>query len=441
MQIKWSNIPFSPARVPFFYGWVLLAAATIGIVASIPGQTMGVGIFTDYLMEELGLTRSQLSLAYALGTITSGFLLPRAGRAIDSLGIRIMGAGASVGLGLSLVMLANLTLLVSAIPLSDISSAMVAVFFCFLFLRFFGQGCLTMVSRVAVGKWFNHYRGRAVALMGVASAFSFNASPRFLNYLLETHGWEGASLVLAAIVGLGMTIIALTFYRNTPEESGLTMDGALAPKSDDENTGNLPRATRQFTRGEARRTLAFWAFTLAPAAQGLIMTAITFHMASLGEEAGLTREEAYAVFLPMAFFGVLSNIMGGWLSDRIQLKWILCFMMGMQMIGIVGLTGLDNPIGRAALIVGHGCSGGLFATMTTVPFPRFFGRVHLGAVSGMSLSVMVYASAIGPYLFSKGLDIFGSYQAVTLSCLVLPASIGVLGWFARNPQDLDLPAE
>lgn len=439
MRLKWSDIPFPPAKVPFFYGWVLLAAATVGIVASIPGQTMGVGIFTDYLMEALGLTRSQLSLAYALGTITSGFLLPWAGRAVDACGIRVTGASSAVGLSLSLVLLSQVAVLVAAMPLPKTTAAMIAVFCCFLALRFFGQGCLTMVSRVAIGKWFNHHRGRAVAIMGIFAAFSFNASPRFLNHLLNSRGWESAALALAAIVGIGMTAVALVFFRNTPEESGLVMDGIPEPVA--EEGARAPRATRQFTRHEARRTLAFWAYTLAPAAQGLIMTAITFHMASLGVEAGLTREEAYDVFLPMAFFSVASNIIGGWLSDRIELKWILGFMMVTQMIGIVGLAGLGTPVGRWALIVGCGCSGGLFATMTTVPFPRFFGRVHLGAISGLSLSIMVFGSAIGPYLFSKGLDIFGSYEAAILSCLVLPAAICVLGWIAPDPQSIEPATE
>jgi len=436
MQAKWSNIPFAPARLPFFYGWVLLAAATIGIVASIPGQTMGVGIFTEFLLETLGLSRSELSLAYALGTIASGMLLPRAGKAVDYFGVRPFGVFACVGLALSAVMLSQITAIAAAIPLGAHLAAQVAVFVCFLCLRFFGQGSLTMVSRVAIGKWFNRYRGRSVAIMGVFTAFSFNSSPLFLNHLLDTYGGPGAALVLAAIVGIGMTAIALIFFRDSPEECGLRMDGIPEPEFDSDSPAIPPRETRQFSLAEARKTLAFWAFTSGPATQGLIMTAITFHMASLGAEAGLTREEAYAVFIPMAFFSVASNVIGGWLADRIDLRWILGFMMLMQMVGIVGLTAMGTPIGWWALIVGHGCSGGLFATLTTVPLPRFFGRQHLGAISGLSLSVMVYASAAGPYLFSKGLDIFGSYRAVTLACLSLPASICVLGAIARDPQEV-----
>ncbi len=432
MPRNWSNIPFPPARFPFFYGWVLLAAATIGIVASIPGQTMGVGIFTDFLIDVLGLTRSQLSLAYALGTIVSGFMLPLAGTWLDRFGIRIAGSVAAVGLGLSLVLLARITQIIDALPIGPF----VAIFVCFLCLRFFGQGCITMTARVAVGKWFDKRRGRAVALMGIVTAFSFNASPNFLNYLVRTYEWHGAALILAALVGLGMTAITLLFYRDTPEACGLTMDGHIEVEEAPDEDAPTPVATRDFTRGEAARTLAFWAFSFGPAAQGLVMTAVTFHMAALGAEAGLTRKEAYALFIPMAFISVVTNTVGGWLSDRIALKWLLGFMMVMQAAGIVGLAYLDSAAGRTLFFIGHGASGGLFAVLTTVTFPKFFGRAHLGAISGINMTIMVFASALGPYLFSAGFDYFGSYRAVTLACLVMPVTITFLGWIARDPQKL-----
>ena len=42
-------MPVAPKNCPFFYGWVMVAMSTIGIIASIPGQTIGVSVFTDSL--------------------------------------------------------------------------------------------------------------------------------------------------------------------------------------------------------------------------------------------------------------------------------------------------------------------------------------------------------------------------------------------------------
>ena len=71
-----SNRPFPPAAFPFYYGWVILIVSTIGLVASAPGQTLGVSVFTESLLDVTGLSRVQLSNAYLMGTLGSGLLLP-----------------------------------------------------------------------------------------------------------------------------------------------------------------------------------------------------------------------------------------------------------------------------------------------------------------------------------------------------------------------------
>jgi hypothetical protein len=52
------------ARVPFFYGWVILV-----LMAMTPGQTFGFSTFNPYLLRVFGLSQSELSGAYILGTL------------------------------------------------------------------------------------------------------------------------------------------------------------------------------------------------------------------------------------------------------------------------------------------------------------------------------------------------------------------------------------
>ncbi|MFO8000995.1 MAG: MFS transporter, partial [Marinilabilia sp.] len=53
-----------PSKWPFFYGYTIAVVGTIGIWASVPGQTIGVSAFTDPVKDALGLTRDQFSAAY-----------------------------------------------------------------------------------------------------------------------------------------------------------------------------------------------------------------------------------------------------------------------------------------------------------------------------------------------------------------------------------------
>ena len=68
------NFPFAPSRSPFFYGWLIVIFTTLGTLASLPGQTMGIGVFTDYLISNTNLSRMQISISYMIGTILSSLL-------------------------------------------------------------------------------------------------------------------------------------------------------------------------------------------------------------------------------------------------------------------------------------------------------------------------------------------------------------------------------
>ena len=74
-----ANFPFAPDRFPIFYGWAILVASVLGVLTSIPGQTIGVSVFTDHLIAATGLSRLELANAYLVGTLTSGCLLPFGG--------------------------------------------------------------------------------------------------------------------------------------------------------------------------------------------------------------------------------------------------------------------------------------------------------------------------------------------------------------------------
>ncbi len=54
---------------------------------------------------------------------------------------------------------------------------------------------------------------------------------------------------------------------------------------------------------------------------------------------------------------------------------------------------------------------------SNLTFIRNFGPLHLGEITGLCTAILVFASAIGPALFSLGLDYFGSYAAALWVCI------------------------
>ncbi len=435
----WSvDFPVSPRRWPIFYGWVVVGVATVGIVFSIPGQTMGFSVFTDILIEKLGLSRVQLSTAYCVGTVLSGITLPAFGRFFDRFGARKMIVFSALATGLILFYLSVIHHLAAWLgprlafaPRAVIAFALITLGF--YLIRASAQGVLTMTCRNAIGKWFDYHRGTALAVSGAVTAFAFSFAPKGLHLLIGRFEWWGAWLVLGvASIGF-LAILGWVFFRDNPEECGLVMDGPT--------TGTVRRqahadsiAHRDYERREALRTLAFWTFNLSFAFFAMFSTAFTFHILSLGEEFGRPREAIIDYFIPMAVLSVVTNLFCGWISSRTRLKYPLMLMNLAALAGVVGTMTLDTAPGLWAYIVGNGICGGCFAALSGIVWPRFFGRRRLGAIAGMGMSSMVIASGLGPLGFSLSLSWTGSYLPVLWICAAMPALLLVTSAWADNPQ-------
>ena len=430
-----TNFPFVPSRFPIFYGWVIVVFTTLGMMSSIPGQTMGVGVYTDFLIQSSHLTRMQISMAYMTGTILSSLLLPLAGRYYDLLGARIMIVFSGIGLGFSLLLFSEastlIQLLQSIFPdLSSLSSELFVMTVIFLLLRQFGQGIMAMVSRNTLAKWFERRRGLVSGISGIFVSFSFSGAPLFMNIIIENYNYSGSMVLMALIFGFGMAFIGWLFFRDNPEDCGLLMDGKKISPMTKSNEPAEPEVTLK----EALRTYNFWIFCLGLCSAAVIVTGFTFHVSSIGALAGLTRIEAYDLFLPMSLISVISHFLAGWASDRMPLKYLLMVLLVGLAVGCFGILNLESFWYRLMLIVGFGVQAGVWGCLTVVAWPRFYGRKHLGAISGAFMGAQVFASAIGPVVFGMSESLNGDYSSaawisVALNLLLLLGATRAVSYY------------
>lgn len=107
----------------------------------------------------------------------------------------------------------------------------------------------------------------------------------------------------------------------------------------------------------------------------------------------------------------------------------MIMMLASFIVGALGLINLHTEAGYWLLIAGFGVGSGIWSITSNLAFIRNFGPLHLGEITGLCSAIMVFSSAIGPALFSLGLDIFGTYAAAqwlciaALSCLLVAAVI------------------
>ncbi|MEO1070198.1 MAG: MFS transporter, partial [Cyanobacteria bacterium J06638_6] len=131
---------------------------------------------------------------------------------------------------------------------------------------------------------------------------------------------------------------------------------------------------------------------------------------------------------------MVTGYLVGMVSDRTQLRQLFIAMMVFESVGIVGMAHLDNGWLRLLTVGGLGISGGCFGTLSTVTMPRFFGRLHLGAIAGVQMMTLVIASAIGPSLLATFNALFGSYRLGLYVCAAIPLGVIFLLVPAENPQ-------
>ncbi len=420
-----------------YYGYIVLAVGTIGVIMSIPGQTMGVSVYTEPLINALSLTRPQLSFAYLLGTITSSFLLPYAGRILDRLGPRFMAVLATTSLGLALSYIAFTPTLSSffteltGLPKHILS--FIIIFFGFLGVRHFGQGQLTMCSRTMMGQWFERKRGTMLGISGLFVAFGFGLAPLALTQLIQATGWQN-SLFILALSCLVVGVIAYIFFRKSPESCGLKIDGGLLDTLDEESEDQVQLNPHDFTADEAKKTFTFWVYNFAMVAQATFVTAITFHMSFIAKLNHMTSEKAYSIFLYIAIISTVADLIGGYLSDRISLKYLLATMQLGLCLALFGITHYEQDWGMALTALGFGISGGLFAQLSGSAWPKLFGRTHLGSISGISMAWIVLGSSLGPYMLSLGGETVEGVNSVILLFILFPLAVACASFFANHPK-------
>lgn len=431
LDARW---PFDVRRSPFFYGWTIWLLSTVGFLMSVPGQTMGMAVFTDPLIDALGLSRTQLSTAYFFGTVASAFFLTRGGRWFDHFGARAVIVGSSLALGAAVFFISLID--VVAAPLAEVSGLAIGWFsFPLIMLgyfgvRFTGQGILTSASRNVLLLWFERRRGMVSGLRGIFVSLGFSLAPLLLAFMIDGFGWRGALWVLAGVVGVGFAAVALLLVRDTPESCGLLPDGRVQGDGSTEP----PPAVVDRTLHQATADPVFWIYALALSIHALFITAVTFHIVSIFEEAGRGRDEALGYFFPAAVVSTGVNLLASWLADHYRLKPFLILMLTAFLIGTFGLYRLENGWGFWLMVIGLGSGGGLWGMLSNLAFVRYFGRRHLGEITGLNTSITVFASAVGPLLFSLGLDLFGAYRSAYGVCAVLVGGLLLAAIVIRQPD-------
>lgn len=414
------------ASSPVYYGWVILLAGTFGLMMTTPGQTLGVSVFLDKIIEDLGASRSVVSLLYTVGTLAAALALPFIGRFIDLRGPRLAVALITVAFAAACAWMGLAT-----------GPAMLLVGF--VLIRMLGQGALSLVSQYVVNVWFVRRRGLAVGLSGLGMATATAVFPPVIEALIDALGWRWAYAALGGLVLVTMLPIGIVFYRGRPETFGLEVDvgpsrravsGEEAPGAGHKNTRpSLPEAN--YTLRQAQRTVTFWLFVGGNFLVAALGTGLLFHHYSIMAAGGLERAAAAAVFVPLGFAAAAANVVTGAAMDRVPPRFLLSAVLAL-LAGVLVLatrvTGVEAVLVYGAML---GVMQGMNGAITASVHAHYFGRLHIGSIKGFAVTFSVAGTAFGPLAFALGLDLGGSYAPVLIGSALLPLALAAVTPFFR----------
>jgi MFS family permease len=408
---------FSIARLPFFYGWIVVAIAFVTMAVGVNART-AFSLLFPAILDELGWDRGVTAGAFSFGFLTSALVTPYAGRLMDrrgprpliELGVAMMGAG---------LLLA--TLVRQPWQLYLTLGALVGG----------GVNCLAYTGQsLYLPNWFVRRRGLALSIAFSGVGLGAVLILPWLQGLIAEAGWRAACGALGILVLAVLAPLNLLLKRR-PEDLGLEPDGMAAGGPGANRNANIVDhawAAIDWTLGRAVRTSRFWWIALAYFGALFSWYAVQVHQTKYLIEIGFGASEAAWALGLVSLVAVPGQIALGHLSDRIGREWVWTIgNLGFVLcsLALIRLAGHPTALLLYVMVIAQGTLGyGLTSVMGAIPAEIFEGRRY-GSIFGTVMLSAILGGAAGPWAAGVLHDMTGSYIAafwISAACSAVSAA-------------------
>ena len=405
-------------RLPFFYGWIIVAVVFVSMGLGVNARTAFSLLFPP-ILDEFGWERGVTAGAFSFGFLVSAVLSPTLGRLMDRRGPRVVmefGVAATVA-GLLLAPLARepwhlyatLGVLVGA-----------------------GSVCLGYTGQALfLPSWFVRRRGLAMSIAFSGVGIGSIVLLPFLQALIERAGWRSACLAMGILVLLVAAPLNL-LLRRRPEDIGLEPDGDGAPVAAGApgrrtNIVDTSWAAVDWTLQRAVRTARFWWIAAGYFGALFAWYAVQVHQTKYLVEIGFGPGDAAWALGVVSLAGIPGQIALGHLSDRVgrEIVWTFgCLGFAVSYLALLALREDPSPLLMYVMVVSQGMLGyGLTSVIGAIPAEIFEGR-HYGTIFGTLMISAIAGGAAGPWVTGVLHDWTGSYTPafwIAIACSALSA--------------------
>lgn len=266
---------------------------------------------------------------------------------------------------------------------------------------------------------------------GFASTLSFPASAG----LLALFEWRGALAAIGGVLIFAVAPLHAWALRGTPQRLVATAAHARANGKDDEDAdGRADGKADDATLQQALREPSFWLLTATFTLYSFAAAALWAHMMPAFMAKGRSEAQALAVvvwFGPAQVAGRLAYVgFGRWVSSR---KLGLTVLGGLPAsLAIFALA--DQTAALLVFAALFGVANGLVTIVRGGLVPEYFGREHVGRISGAMSGISLLARAAAPLATAWLLLAVPGYREMLLVLSVVGLAALVAFAFAKPPR-------
>jgi len=404
-------------RLPFFYGWVIVAVTFVTMAIGVNART-AFSLFFPPILSEFGWERGVTAGAFSFGFVVSGAVSPLIGRLMDrsgpravmELGVLLMGGG---------LLLAPLTSQPWHLYLTI--GVMVGA----------GSVCLGYSGQsLFLPNWFVRRRGLAMGLAFAGVGIGSVTLLPWVQHMIEQTGWRTACTAMGFVVLIALAPINLLLHKR-PEDIGLRPDGEAAPSASSlkprSNIIDPAWAATDWTLPRALATSRFWWIALGYFCGLYIWYAVQVHQTKFLLDIGFSPAVGVWALGTVSLLGIPGQIFLGHVSDRIGREWvwaISCLGFAICFAALIALKYVPSLWLVYLMVFTQGALGyGLTSIMGAVVLEIFQGR-HYGSIFGSIMLAALAGGAAGPWATGLLYDLTGDYGiafAVGIAVSVLSA--------------------
>ena len=406
------------ARLPFFYGWVIVAVVFVTMGVAVNARTAFSLLFPP-ILDEFGWDRGMTAGAFSFGFIVSAIMSPSLGRLMDRRGPLVVNelGVVLIGSGLLLATLVREPWQLYATLGMLVGGGSVC-------LGYTGQGLF-------LPNWFVRRRGLAMSMafsgVGVGSVILLP----WLQSMIARAGWRSACLALGIVV-LVLLLPLNLLVRRRPEDIGLAPDGdgsshgAVAARAT-ANVVDPAWVAVDWTLARAMRTSRFWWIAVGYFCALFAWYAVQVHQTKYLVEIGFTPALAAWALGGVSLAGIPARSHSAICriaSDGNSSGWSA--RLGFAAAFLLLLLLRDSPTLPLLylMIAAQGVLGyGVTSVIGAIPAEIFQGR-HYGTIFGTLMLASIGGGAVGPWLTGALHDATGSYTIafwIAIFCSLLSA--------------------